>query len=265
MISAIHAGFSWAYVVSGLLVGLLVGLTGVGGGSLMTPLLVLLFKFSPTTAVGTDLLFAAATKTVGTSIHSALKGVDWRIVGRLALGSVPATILTLLAIAHYGATSHVINTAITLTLGIALLISVLSLFLRERVVTAAVRRNPDFGLNTSIGLTVVTGFVVGALVSLSSVGAGALGTVALLFLYPRLPLSRVIGSDIAHAVPLTLLAGLGHWYLGVVNLGLLGNLLLGSVPGIIFGSYAAGKVPDYILKPSLGVVLTLVAVRMLTA
>ncbi len=265
MISTIHASFSWAYAASGLVVGLLVGLTGVGGGSLMTPLLVLSFGFAPSTAVGTDLLFAAATKAVGTGIHSVLRGVDWRIVGRLTLGSVPATGLTLLAIAHYGAASHVVNTAITLTLGVALLISVLSLFARERVIAAAMRRNQDFGLNTSIGLTVATGFVVGALVSLSSVGAGALGTVALLFLYPRLPLPRIIGSDIAHAVPLTLLAGLGHWYLGVVDLGLLFNLLLGSVPGIIIGSYAAGKVPDYILKPSLGLVLTLVAVRMLTA
>jgi len=265
MISTLHAGFSWAYAVSGLLVGMLVGLTGVGGGSLMTPLLVLLFGFAPSTAVGTDLLFAAATKTVGTSIHSALKSVDWRIVGRLSLGSVPATVLTLLVIAHYGAASHVINTAITTTLGVALLISVVSLFARERLVAAAMRRNEDFGLTTSIGLTVATGFVVGALVSLSSVGAGALGTVALLFLYPRLPLNRVVGSDIAHAVPLTLVAGLGHWYLGAVNIGLLFNLLLGSVPGIILGSYAVGKVPDYILRPSLGLVLTLVAIRMLTA
>ena len=265
MTSALHAGLQPSYAISGLLVGLLVGLTGVGGGSLMTPLLVLLFGFAPSTAVGTDLLFAAATKSVGTSIHNACKGVDWRIVGWLAVGSVPATVLTLLVIAHYGATSHTINSAITLTLGITLLISVASLLIRDRVLAIAMRRNPDFGLTTSVGLTVATGFVVGVLVSVSSVGAGALGTVALLFLYPRLPLAKVVGSDTAHAVPLTLLAGIGHWYLGSVDLGLLASLLLGSVPGIIIGSYAAGRVPESVLKPSLGVVLTLVAVRMLTA
>ena len=265
MIAPLHAGFQPAYAFSGLLVGVLVGLTGIGGGSLMTPLLVLLFGFAPSTAVGTDLLFAAATKTVGTSIHNACKGVDWRIVGRLALGSVPATVLTLLVIAHYGVASHAVNTAISATLGAALLVSALSLFARDRVVAIAMRRNPDFGLTTSFGLTVAVGFFVGALVSLSSVGAGALGTVALLFLYPRLPLVRVVGSDIAHAVPLTLLAGIGHWYLGVVNLGLLGSLLVGSIPGIIIGSFAAGRIPGYILKPSLAAVLTVVAVRMLAA
>jgi uncharacterized protein len=254
-----------SYTLSGALVGVLVGLTGVGGGSLMTPLLVLMFGFAPSTAVGTDLLFASATKAVGTSIHNACRGVDWRIVGRLALGSVPAAALTLLVIAHYGATSHTISTAISLTLGVALLISAISLLLRDRVMAIAMRRHPDFGLTTSFGLTVAVGFVVGVLVSLSSVGAGALGTVALLFLYPRLPIARVVGSDIAHAVPLTLLAGVGHWYLGSVDLGLLASLLLGSIPGIIVGSYLAGRVPEYILKPSLGAVLTLVAVKLLTA
>lgn len=258
-----HLTIQPAYAVSGLLVGLLVGLTGVGGGSLMTPLLVLLFGFHPSTAVGTDLLFASLTKTVGTSIHNAGKSVDWRIVGRLALGSLPATALTLLVIAHYGTTSKTVTEAISLTLGIALLISAASLVVKDRIIAVATRRNPDFGLHTSFWLTVAVGFVVGVLVSLSSVGAGALGTIALFFLYPRLPVVKIIGSDIAHAVPLTLLAGIGHWYLGAVNFPLLGSLLAGSIPGIIIGSFGARYTPEILLKPSLGIVLTLVGIKLL--
>lgn len=257
--------FSPAYVVSGLLVGMLVGLTGVGGGSLMTPLLVLLFGFHPSTAVGTDLLFASVTKTVGTSIHNAGKTVDWVIVARLASGSVPATILTLLVIAHFGVESKAVASVISVTLGVALMISAVSLLVKDKVIAVAVKRNPDFGLHTSFWLTVLVGFVVGVLVSLSSVGAGALGTIALFFLYPRIPTIRIVGSDIAHAVPLTLIAGLGHWLLGTVNLHLLSELLIGSIPGIVIGSFAARYAPDRVLKPSLGIVLALVGLKLLTA
>ncbi|MHC1479434.1 sulfite exporter TauE/SafE family protein [Frateuria aurantia] len=265
MIHIAHTGFSPAYVVSGLLVGLLVGLTGVGGGSLMTPLLVLLFGFHPSTAVGTDLLFAASTKSAGTLLHNAGKSVDWRVVGRLALGSIPATAIALAVIAHYGATSHVITETMSLVLGVALLLSAASLLIKDRIIRLAERRNPDFGLQTSLGLTILVGFVVGLLVSLSSVGAGALGTVSLLFLYPRMSSVRVVGSDIAHAVPLTLIAGLGHWYLGSIDFPLLGTLLLGSIPGILLGSWAAQHMPENMLRPSLGVVLALVGVKMLSA
>jgi uncharacterized membrane protein YfcA len=262
----VHTGlFSPAYIVSGLLVGMLVGLTGVGGGSLMTPLLVLLFGFHPSTAVGTDLLFAAATKTVGTSVHSAGRSIDWEIVGLLAMGSMPATVLTLLAIAHFGTTSHTVTAAISLVLGVALLLSAISLIAKDWVLGLALRRNPDFGLHTSRGLTVLVGFVVGIVVSISSVGAGALGTIALLFLYPRLPVVRIVGSDIAHAVPLTLIAGIGHWYLGAVNFPLLGSLLIGSIPGIIVGSLCARHAPEAYLKPALSLVLVLVGIKMLTS
>ena len=257
-------GISPAYVVSGLLVGLLVGLTGVGGGSLMTPLLVLVFGFHPSTAVGTDLLFAAVTKSVGTTIHNAGKTVDWRIVGWMALGSIPATILTLIVIAHFGTTSKAVTSLISLVLGVALLLSAVSLIVKDRVIRIAIRRNPDFGLHTSIWLTVVVGFVVGVVVSISSVGAGALGTIALLFLYPRLPVVRIVGSDIAHAVPLTLIAGIGHWYLGAVNFKLLESLLVGSIPGILLGSYGARYVSEVWLKPALSLVLLLVGIKMLT-
>jgi uncharacterized membrane protein YfcA len=255
-------GVTPTYVVSGLLVGLLVGITGVGGGSLMTPLLVLVFGFHPSTAVGTDLLFAAITKSVGTTIHNAGKTVDWRIVGLMAAGSIPATILTLIVIAHLGTTSKTVTSLISGVLGVALLVSAVSLIVKDRVVAIATTRNPDFGLNTSVWLTVLVGFVVGVVVSISSVGAGAIGTIALLFLYPRLPVVKIVGSDIAHAVPLT--AGMGHWYLGAVNLALLESLLVGSIPGILLGSFGARYVSEVWLKPALSVVLLLVGIRMLT-
>lgn len=254
-----------AYTISGLLVGLLVGLTGVGGGSLMTPLLMLMFGFHPSTAVGTDLLFAAATKTVGTAIHSAGKTVDWRIVGRLACGSVPATVLTTLALAYFGVSSPAVTIAISLTLGVALLTSAATLLLKDKIIAAATRRNPDFGLQSPAWITILVGFILGLLVSISSVGAGALGTVALILLYPRLPIAKIVGSDIAHAVPLTLLAGLGHWYLGTINFPLLASLLVGSIPGIIIGSYSARYAPEAILKAALGIILALVGIKLLAA
>jgi uncharacterized protein len=258
-------GVSPAYAVSGLLVGLLVGVTGVGGGSLMTPLLVLVFGFHPSTAVGTDLLFASITKSVGTTIHNAGKSVDWRIVGWLSAGSIPATVLTLIVIGHLGTTSKAVTTMISLVLGVALLLSAVSLIVKDRVIAIAMRRNPDFGLRTSVWLTILVGFVVGVVVSISSVGAGALGTIALLFLYPRLPVVRIVGSDIAHAVPLTLIAGIGHWYLGAVNLRLLESLLVGSIPGILLGSFSARYISEAWLKPALSLVLILVGIKMLTS
>jgi uncharacterized membrane protein YfcA len=258
-----HLTIQPAYAVSGLLVGLLVGLTGVGGGSLMTPLLVLMFGFHPSTAVGTDLLFAAATKTVGTTIHSAGKTIDWRIVGRLATGSVPATILCLLALVHFGINSKFVTNAISLTLGVALLLSAATLLFKDRIIALASKKYPDLSLQASVRMTILVGFILGILVSLSSVGAGALGTIALILLYPRLPLVRIVGSDIAHAVPLTLLAGIGHWYLGSTNFPLLGSLLAGSIPGIIIGSYGARYAPDTLLKFILGIVLAIAGAELL--
>ena len=258
-----HLAIVPAYAVSGLLVGILVGMTGVGGGSLMTPLLVLVFGFHPTTAVGTDLLFAAATKTVGTTIHSAGKTVDWQIVRRLATGSVPATILCLLLIAHFGVASKTVTQIITLTLGIALILSAIMLLFKDILIRLINRKFPKAGLDSPAWVTVLVGFILGVLVSLSSVGAGALGTVALIILYPRLPIVRIVGSDIAHAVPLTLLAGLGHWYLGTINFHLLESLLVGSIPGIIAGSYLARYSHDRVLKMCLGAILAVVGSKML--
>lgn len=264
MIHLASSGFSPAFIVSGLLVGALVGLTGVGGGSLMTPLLVLLFGFHPATAVGTDLLFASTTKSFGTLFHHAGKSVDWQVVGRLALGSIPATGLAMAVIAHYGTTSRAMSLVMSLVLGVALLLSAVSLLVKDRIIRWVMDRHPGMRRQSPPALTVLVGFVLGLLVTLSSVGAGALGTVALLLLYPKMAAVRVVGSDIAHAVPLTLIAGLGHWYLGSIDFPLLGTLLLGSIPGILLGSWAARHMSERFLRPSLGVVLALVGWRMLT-
>lgn len=250
------------YSLAGLLVGLVVGLTGVGGGSLMTPLLVLVFGFAPATAVGTDLLYAAATKSVGTIVHGWRGSVDWRVVRRLATGSLPATLATLLALGHAGERSAAVDHVITLVLGATLVATALATLFRQRLL---VWLTPRLGRTdaTRTGLTILLGAVLGVLVSLTSVGAGALGMTALLVLYPQHPLSRLVGSDIAHAVPLTLLAGIGHWALGAVNVALLGSLLIGSIPGIIVGSLVATRVREGVLSPILAATLAIVGVKLL--
>lgn len=253
----------FTFVLSGLLVGLLVGLTGVGGGSLMTPLLILVFGIHPATAVGTDLLYASVTKTVGTGVHGFNHNIEWKIVKRLALGSVPATIITIMILSHVGATGKGMNTLISLVLGIAIIFTAITLLLKGPILRFAIRRNPDFGVTSSTTLTIITGVVVGVLVSISSVGAGALGTTALMFLYPRLTTAKIIGSDIAHAVPLTFIAGIGHWWLGSINVTLLTSLLCGSIPGIIIGSVSSRFIPDAIVRQGLAFVLFLVAARLL--
>lgn len=250
------------YSVAGVLVGLIVGLTGVGGGSLMTPLLVLAFSFHPATAVGTDLLYASATKSVGTLVHGWRGTVDWGVVGRLALGSVPATVLTVLAL-HYVTGKADPGRAITMILGVTLVLSALSTLFRSRIVGRLSGLFGTIGTRRLAWLTVLLGAVLGTVVSITSVGAGALGMTALLILYPTLPINRLVGSDIAHAVPLTLLGGLGHWMLGSVDGGLLMSLLVGSIPGIIVGSLIAARVSDRVLSPILAAVLAIVGVRLL--
>jgi uncharacterized protein len=250
------------YALSGFFVGLLVGQTGMGGGSLMTPLLILLFGVHPTTAVGTDLLYAAATKTVGTLVHGVNRTVNWRMVGRLAAGSVPATALTLLLISRFDITGSAASRIISSVLGVMLLLTAVSLVFRRQFLAVVGDRLTTVAPHRTALLTVLTGLALGVLVTISSVGAGAIGVTVLLLLYPRLPMVVIVGSDIAHAVPLTLLAGLGHWYLGSVDWPLLTSLLTGSVPGIIIGSYVSARVPDAILRPILAATLTVVGGRL---
>ena len=250
------------YSMSGFFVGLLVGQTGMGGGALMTPLLILLFGIHPATAVGTDLLYASATKTVGTLVHGLNRTVQWRIVALLAAGSVPATALTLVGISSYGLSGSAASGLINSVLGVMLLLTALALMFRRRFLSLAGTRLSAASPGQTALLTVVVGVVLGALVTISSVGAGAIGVTALLLLYPRLPMAVIVGSDIAHAVPLTLVAGLGHWYLGSVDWPLLTSLLTGSVPGIIIGSYLSARVPDAVLRPIMAATLILIGGRL---
>ena len=246
------------YSMSGFCVSLLVGMTGVGGGSLMTPLLILLFGVHPATAVGTDLLYAAATKGAGTLVHGLNRSIDWRIVGRLATGSVPATALTLLALSSFGI-SEATRGVITAVLSGALVATAAVLIFRKQILSLYAAHVGELTPRRTTLLTVLVGAVLGLLVSISSVGAGALGATAIVFLYPRLPMVRLVGTDIAHAVPLTLAAGIGHWMLGSIDWHLLGALLGGSVPGIVIGSYFTVRVPDAIVRFTLAATLLLVA------
>jgi uncharacterized membrane protein YfcA len=237
------------YTVSGFAVGMLVGLTGVGGGSLMTPLLVLLFGIHPATAVGTDLLYAGLTKISGSMVHGYNGAIDWRVTRRLASGSIPAAALTLLTLAHFGVDAKATSVAITTTLGLALILTAVTLLFRRRLLKAAASLFDKRSDGEITALTVSLGAVLGVLVSISSVGAGAIGATVLLMLYPKMPTVRIVGSDIAHAAPLTLLAGAGHWWLGSVDWHLLVSLLIGSIPGIAIGSHVASRVPERVLRP----------------
>jgi uncharacterized membrane protein YfcA len=248
--------------MSGFLVGLLVGMTGVGGGSLMTPLLVLLFGIHPQTAVGTDLLYAACTKTFGTLIHGFSGTVKWSVVALLGAGSLPATVLTLLTLAYAGAPSPATSKVISACLGVALLLTAICILFRAKILAYAADHFGDPKPRTAAILTVVTGVWLGVFVSLSSVGAGAIGVTVLLMLYPKLPLSRIVGTDIAHAVPLTLVAGFGHWLLGSTDWHLFFSLICGSIPGIMIGSLVATRVSDRVLSPTLAGVLLLVGSKL---
>src|SRR5579871_3565607 len=253
------------YVASGFGVGLLVGMTGVGGGSLMTPLLILLFGIHPSTAVGTDLLYAAATKTGGSLVHGWSRSIHWPAVIRLACGSIPASILTLLILAQLQLGGSAQSSLVNLVLSFALLLTAVSLVFRKSIIERYRHRLEGIDERTTVIATVATGAALGVLVSISSVGAGAVGVTALLLLYPRLPMARIVGSDIAHAVPLTLVAGAGHWALGAVDWHLMGVLLVGSLPGIVIGSYSALRVPETVLRVALAAVLIVVAGKMMSA
>jgi len=249
------------HVLSGFVVGMLVGMTGVGGGSLMTPLLILLFGVHPVTAVGTDLLYAAVTKSAGTLVHGLGHTIDWRIVGRLAVGSVPATALTLLVMSRIAPTSGAAGQIISAVLSAALLATAAALIFRRHLLSLF-RRAGELEERRVRALTVAMGVVLGIFVSISSVGAGAIGATALILLYPRLPVARIVGSDIAHAVPLTLAAGIGHWMMGSIDWPLLGTLLLGSLPGIVLGSRLASRVPETALRLMLAATLAFVGGRL---
>jgi uncharacterized membrane protein YfcA len=256
-----------AHAVAGFLVGLLVGLTGVGGGSLMAPLLILVFGVAPTTAVGTDLWFAGITKSVGGAIHHAKNNADLAVVGRLMMGSMPAAIATLIVLnaMHW---SQVKQGWLPIALGLVLLATALATLARpalHRWVLAHGGQDGMVGPNAlQAPLTVLAGAILGVLVTLTSVGAGALGATLLVFLYPvRLNAKQIVGTDIVHAVPLTVVAGIGHLMIGSVDGRLLLNLLIGSIPGIIVGSLLVQRVSEKLVRVALSIVLVFAGARLI--
>jgi hypothetical protein len=250
------------YTIAGFAIGALVGMTGVGGGSLMTPILILLFGIHPAVAVGTDLLHAAVTKTAGSVVHGFNGTIDWRVVRRLAAGSIPMTLVTIVAMSALDINGAGGRDLINAVLTLALIVTAVALVFRDRIVA---RYAAWFGVlapKQVATLTVIVGGLLGTIVSISSVGAGAIGVTCLVLLYPKMPMARIVGSDIAHAVPLTLVAGIGHWVLGSLDLHVFSFLILGSVPGILLGSYVAVRIPERALRFVLAVTLVVVAAKL---
>ncbi|WP_026354821.1 sulfite exporter TauE/SafE family protein [Massilia niastensis] len=254
---------SMTYVIAGFAVGVLVGMTGVGGGSLMTPLLTLLFGVSPSVAVGTDLAFASITKGAGTITHRFNGNVKWPIVGRLCLGALPAAVVAAIGLRYFGGLDAGMGQVIRYSIAISVMLTVIALLFRSKLL-AWINAHPERQLQgrSLSAVTIISGAVLGVLVTVSSIGAGAIGATLLVFLYPRLTPSEVAGTDIAYAVPLTAIAALGHWWLGSINWMLLLTLLVGSLPGITLGAMLSRAVPERFLRVLLATTLTGVAAKL---
>ncbi|WP_317204257.1 sulfite exporter TauE/SafE family protein [Janthinobacterium sp.] len=255
---------TFSYIVSGFAVGLLVGMTGVGGGSLMTPLLTLLFGVSPSVAVGTDLAFASITKSAGTFTHRLRGTVRWDIVKRLCLGALPAAVLATLALKSFGKLNQEIGLVIRYSIACSVLLTVVALMFKSKMLHW-INAHPEKQLQGKplFWATVVAGAGLGVLVTVSSIGAGAIGATLLVMLYPRMSSAEVAGTDIAYAVPLTAIAAFGHWWLGSIDWSLLASLLIGSLPGITLGSWVARSVPERFLRVLLAMTLTGVAFKLI--
>ncbi|MFN7121806.1 MAG: sulfite exporter TauE/SafE family protein [Hydrogenophaga sp.] len=257
-----------AIILAGFAVGLIVGLTGVGGGSLMTPILIFFFGVKPYLAVGTDLLFAAFTKMGGTVSLARQKLVPWRVVGQLCAGSIPAALITLGALHQLGPASPLVQSLMTSTLGVALLLTAAAMLYKAARGKQLPRTLADGQLESATharhwSLPVLFGAVIGTLVTLTSVGAGAIGVSVLLLLFPLLPLPRIVAADIAYAVPLTLVAGLGHASMGSVDWPLLGKLLAGSLPGIWLGTRLMRHTPERLVRSALSVLLAYAGLKLI--
>lgn len=248
------------YIVAGAGVGLVVGLTGVGGGSLMTPLLIL-FGIPEKIAIGTDLLYASLTKTGAMATHMRQGTVRWRLVAWLAAGSIPASIITSFIFKHFVPADLDYSQTLSRALGVMLILTALVVFFRRRIQAEDHDVNISWMHTHANAITFIAGIFLGIFVTLSSVGAGAFCAALLMWLYPRLPAINVVGTDIAHAVPLTLIAGLGHLWNGNVDFLLLGGLLIGSLPAVHIGARAGSKVPNSILQPILATILLVIGIR----
>ncbi len=257
-----------AFIFAGFFVGMVVGLTGVGGGSLMTPILIFFFGVKPYMAIGTDLLFAAFTKMGGTIKMARARQVEWRVVLHLSAGSIPAALITLWVLNRVGAASAEIQHLMTSTLGVALLLTAgATLFkaVRGKAAPTSVARGQEARAAKPLhwSLPLLFGALIGTLVTLTSVGAGAIGVTVLMLLYPLLPLPRIVAADIAYAVPLTLVAGLGHASLGSVDWPLLAKLLVGSIPGIWVGSHLMTRTPERVIRSLLSVLLAYAGTKLI--
>ncbi len=259
---------NWINSVAGFGVGAAVGMTGIGGGSLMTPVLVLLFGFAPITAVGTDLWFAALTKAVGGTFHSRKGTVDWEVLRRMSIGSIPACVLTLVWMDHTH-TAQLQRGTLVHALGAVLLVTALAIVARKQVHSLGSRLRTSTAaqfVRVQPCLTVVAGVILGIAVPLTSVGAGALGSAMLLYIYPfRMTPSRLAGTDIVHAIPIATISGFGHLWMGNVDFKLLLSLLIGSIPGICLGTLIATRSPHTVLRVVISAILAVVSIRLLLA
>jgi uncharacterized membrane protein YfcA len=253
------------YALAGGLTGFVVGLTGVGGGALMTPILLIFFGVSPTTAIATDLWFAAITKLVGARVHHTNGNVDWQVAKRLWLGSLPMALL-IVVIISLGAQVAKLDW-LTKAIGIVVLITAIGLLVAPKLVAYAKGwriGQPEHFKAIQPSLTVISGGVLGLCVALTSVGAGALGSVMLLYLYPlRMTPHRLVATDIVHASPLAVVAGLGYLFAGMVDWWMLASLLLGSIPTVLIGSMLAGKFSGRWIQVALALVLVVAGIKVL--
>ncbi len=262
-------GIDFGYSLAGLVTGLVVGITGVGGGAVMTPILILLLGVAPATAVATDLWFAAITKLFGASIHGVGGNIDWKVVRRLWAGSIPVAILVAILVAINAKPEKV--SWLTSAIGVVVLITAIGMFIAPVLIRGAQANRTDSPAkfrNFQAPATVVSGGIVGGLVALTSVGAGALGSVAMTAIYPfRMTPHRLVATDIAHAIPLAVVAGTGYIVTGlvagigiVVDPWMLASMLLGSIPAIVLGSFLARRVKPRAIQIALASVLLFVAI-----
>lgn len=261
------------FVLAGLLVGFCVGVTGVGGGSLMTPILISVFRIEPHIAIGTDLLYAAISKFCGSLVHAKKLNIVWPIVIWLAVGSIPASLMTSWILENFLKGSANYKAVLTFVLGFMLVLTGISIVFRKSIeqffnrhrsheVSQQQQRSQllEFSRNRKL-IVIVMGMVLGVFVTLSSVGAGAFGVMALIVMFPNLPMIRIIGSDVVHAVLLTLVAGLSHMSAGNVDFHLLGWLLVGSIPAIIVGTLVSSHLPEHIIRRILGITLVALGIN----
>ncbi|HCA5349366.1 TPA: sulfite exporter TauE/SafE family protein [Acinetobacter baumannii] len=255
---------AFEFILAGMLVGFCVGITGVGGGSLMTPILIGLFRIEPHIAIGTDLLYAAISKFCGSMVHAKKLNIVWPIVLWLAVGSIPASFGTAWVLEHYLSQSTHYKAVLTMVLGFMLTLTGVSIIFRTRIEKFFNKfrnkeniqtENEQLAVQNKRTYIVIMGIILGVFVTLSSVGAGAFGIMALVIMFPNLPMIRIIGSDVVHAVLLTLVAGLGHMSAGNVDFMLLMWLLVGSIPAIIIGTLISSRMPERLIRKILGITL----------